>query len=578
MKKIRAYLCIVIAIFLLVACGNGGGDTPKDEQGGNTQPPSGTPQGETPSVGAGSEGINWDEHVNYSWWLIATIGDFFDSYNGNPVVNYMEERFNVSFDFVQPVIGTESDSLSILMGTGNYTDLISLAVYSGSIPQLYNDGIIIDIAEWLEYMPNLQNLLNTYPDFNRAARDDEGRILVIPMMADESELTWAGLMYRHDILDAMTGGNVQFPSGENRPTTLADWEWMLPLMKEYYETAGFPDFAPLIIPANGIFAFGELMSTFGVYGASFYVRNNEVHHDLTDPRMYDYVSTMRDWYAKGWIHQDFASRTDDLFFMPNPQLVFGGGAGVFYGMMMHLGDRMSIPEYGMFFDVRPISSPKGEGVTDKDIIRRGWDRFSSGAANAIHSGADNIGRLLSTLDHLYSDEGAMLTTIGLNADQITPGRVHDIMSNMGLLDGAYWFDGAGNLVLNPNMQLMGGNVGTVDANGVRLGGYQRFSLINAASSEEALDAHQAWGGHDSVTEVHPLPGALSLTDEESATVSLNNSRMTDHFNQHMAMFIMGTMPLNESTWSEFVNEQRSLGLDENLAIQRAAFARYLARG
>ena len=40
-----------------------------------------------------------------------------------------------------------------------------------------------------------------------------------------------GLVYRADILDVMTGGNPQFPSGNSEPTTIEDWEYMLPLFK-----------------------------------------------------------------------------------------------------------------------------------------------------------------------------------------------------------------------------------------------------------------------------------------------------------------------------------------------------------
>ena len=582
MKKKLLSLLLVATLVLLTACG--GGDKTDDTQSGdqtsgsNTQTSNDTnSQGNSDNTtDSGKSSINWDEHTTYTWWMMATFGDWWSDYNGNPVLNYLQDRYNVTIKVESPVAGTEADSLSLMMGTGNYTDVFSLAQYSGSIPQLFEEGIILDIAEWLDYMPNLTNMLETNSDFNKSARDDNGRILTFPVISDESELTWAGLMYRHDILETMTGDNVKFPSGKGEPTTLADWEYMLPLMKEYFEMAGYADYAPLIIPATGIIGFGEIASTFNAPPA-FYVRNNVVSHGLYDSGTYDYVSTMRDWYQKGWIHQDFASRTDDMFFMPNPQLVFSGGAGVFYGMMMHLGDRMSIPDAGLMFDVRPIPSPIIEGVSSqKDMMRRGWDLFGGGISNAIYSGAKNVDKLVSIIDLMYSDEGALLNTIGLLKEQIPSG--YDIMDKMGMADGAFWYDANGNIELNPKFQIMGGDVGFTDANGVRFPGYQKYSITNNLASEEALNSQRAWGGHDAVTEVFPLPASISLTVEEANIISANNARITDHYNQHMSMFIMGTLTLNEDTWAEFVEYQRSQGLDENLAIQQAAYGRYLNRG
>ena len=44
---------------------------------------------------------------------------------------------------------------------------------------------------------------------------------------------WGGLVYRRDILETMTGGNIAFPSGNDEPTTVEDMDYMLELMKQY---------------------------------------------------------------------------------------------------------------------------------------------------------------------------------------------------------------------------------------------------------------------------------------------------------------------------------------------------------
>ena len=574
MKRAILFICLIVVVGLLVACGNGGTDNGNEENTaqGNANAP------DTPDQSGGPENINWDEHVTYTWWTIFTPpNDYYTDFNDNPVNRYLENRFNVTFDFQQPVVGTEGDSFALMAGSGRFTDVMSLSTYSGSIAQLYYDGIIIDIAEWLDYMPNLRNMLETQPHIARGSFDDNGRILTLPQFSDDETLAWAGLMYRHDILETMTDGNVQFPSGNDIPTTLADWEYMLPLMLAYFEAAGFADFAPLILPAlpSGMFHWGELMSTFGGYYL-FYVRDDVVHAGMMEPAMYEFTRTMREWFENGWIHQDFLSRNQDMFFMPNPPLVYGGAAGVFYGMGMHIGDRLSMPEHGMHFDIRPISSPMADGITHRDMLRRSTGHFDMVLGNAVYSGNPDIGRFLSIMDIFYTVEGGLLRQTGITADQAVPGD--PVLEAMGMPEGSYYLDENGIAVFHPNISESGGHIDATAVSGLRFPGMAATSFANAVAPQEFADAMDIWGIQDLYTEVFPLPPVLSPTAEEDAVLSANEARFTDHINQNMAMFITGTAPLNEETWESFLNQLRDFGYEDNRDIWQAVYDRYLVRG
>jgi putative aldouronate transport system substrate-binding protein len=586
MKKLLLYLNLLVFIGVFAACGNDSGtaDTEaqtvtqtSDEANVSTQTASNEP------TGTGSDAVNWDEHVNFTWWMIATPTpalDFYTDYSDNPVTKYLEHRFNVSFTFEQPAAGTDADALALMMGSGRYTDVINLAPYTGSVGQLYEDGIIIDIAEWLDYMPNFRSLLETYPEIARATYDDLGRILMLPHIDLGAGAPWAGLVYRHDILETMTDSNIQFPSGNDAPTTLADWEYMLPIFLDYFEQAGFADFAPLILPANpmGMFHWGELMSGFGGYYL-FYVRNDEVRAGMFEPAMFNYVDTMRDWFERGWIHQDFSSRTTDMFFMPNPPLTFGGAAGSFYSMLVHLADRMSVPEEGMFFDVRPIASPLAPGVTQEDMLRRRRGILGTARGHAIYSGNANIGRFLAIMDFFYSEEGGMMKTLGLTADQIAPNDT--MMTRMGVSEGVWWNNADGLIEFHPNMHPDTGNVAGPAVNGLRFPGVELYIPQERFVDEpNQIDAHAeaVWGAHDDITEVLQLPEELTPTADEAATLSANSARFTDFINQRVGMFIMGTAPLDETSWNEFLDQLREFGYLENRDIWQAAYDRWLVRG
>lgn len=140
-----------------------------------------------------------------------------------------------------------------------------------------------------------------------------------------------GLVYRRDILETMTGGNVAFPSGSEEPTTIADWEYMLELMKQYFTAAGLPDYACLILPATGYFSTGELISGFGIGGTDYLKEDGSVGYGIAEDNFYNYLVKMKEWYAKGYIYADFAGRSQDLFYLPNTALTYGGSAGIWFG-------------------------------------------------------------------------------------------------------------------------------------------------------------------------------------------------------------------------------------------------------
>jgi putative aldouronate transport system substrate-binding protein len=171
-----------------------------------------------------TEAVDFSENEEFSIWLYATPNDYYSSYSDNPVIQYLNNKFNVTLKYEQPSSGTEADSLSLMFGTGEYTDMIEITSYTGSLRGLYDDGVIIDIAEYLEYMPNFQKLLDENNNFRKHAMNDEGKILKLPVTAAEPEVIWGSLVYRHDILETMTGWNVAFPSGNEVPTTIEDWD------------------------------------------------------------------------------------------------------------------------------------------------------------------------------------------------------------------------------------------------------------------------------------------------------------------------------------------------------------------
>lgn len=518
-------------------------------------------------------GIDWSKHQEFSWWMYSTVNDYYLTYSDNPVVKYLNEKFNVTLNFEQPASGTEADSLSLMFGTGQYTDAIEITRYTGSVSQLYNDGVIIDIAEYLDYMPNLTARMEANETLRKHAYNDNGQILKLPTFAEYPEIVWGSLMYRHDILESVTGGNVKFPSGSETPTTVEDWDYMLPLFKQYFEEADLVEYAPLIIPFNAYFHYGELITGFGSGGADYYVQDGKVSHGLLDSGAYDYVAKLAEWYSKGYIYQDFASRVNDMFFMPNTALTYGGAAGIWYGTNGQLGSAMSNEYFDV--DVRAVGSPLNDGVTPEDTLKRNPPaEEASGVGTVVTTKCPDIPKLLSIVDFMYSDEGGMMWQYGLDKEHIPSTDV--VYAANGLEDGLYWFED-GQFSYNPLTDKLGGPIRHSDMIGQRIPGYSinRYERANSGELQRTADA--IWTQYDAVATKKKLPASLSYTLEDDKFMSEKQVTITDYLTGMLPKFIMGTEPLSDASWKAFIDQLKAYGIDDIIALRQAAYDRYSNR-
>jgi putative aldouronate transport system substrate-binding protein len=523
--------------------------------------------------------VDYSQHETFTAWLYADPYDQYNDYSENPVVWALNRKYNVTLKFEQPVRGTESDSLSLMFGSGEYTDMIEMSRYTGSIPQLYEDEVIVDIAQYLDYMPNFKKVLETNEGFRRTSYDDNGRILTLRFISDEEspENMFAGLMYRHDILEKATGGNVRFPSGNDYPKTIDDWEYMLPIFKSYFEGQKAADYAPLIIPYNGYFAaYGELVNSFGGR-AFFYLDGPTVKFGPQEDPFYKYLKKAREWYEKGYIYKDFASRVNDIFYMPNRNLTYGGNAGIFYGLVGQVGSAMSSPQYGLDFDVRPLPSPlsTADGVTEFANFQRNPIYENGGAGWAFTKQCQNIPKLLSILDYLYDGtEGKWLKNGGLAKE--TGSVENPVYTAAGLQDGFYWFEG-NKPVINPKVSTFANYNGFV---GIRLPGIVRADFHPPERLAVYPITEPAWAPYPNA-KYPKLPGSAGggavRTLEEDRVYSASLVRIRDYIDSTVPKFIMGTQPLNDQTWAEFKAQLRNLGIEDNIRIQQAAYDRWLKR-
>lgn len=569
-KLVAVILCFAMLMSLLSGCKKNVADT-------NTSTDTSTTTDTSADVTEGEElVINYDEHVEYDFWMPSTSASaVYESYGDNPVVDYLEKKFNVTFNFEQPASGTESDALSIMLGTGEYPDIMNTSYYTGSISQLYDDSVIIDLTEKVEkYMPNYMALINSDPYIARNLYNDDHQILNLVQLLNKEDLMWGGFAYRRDILDTMTGNNVFFPSGNADPTTVEDWDYMLPLIKQYFDAAGLAESAPLIIPYNGYFVTGELVSGFGAAGSYFLDETGTtVKYGPTEDGFYNYLAKMKEWYAAGYIYQDFASRTTDLFYIPNTALTYGGAAGIWFGLSSQLGTAMSLPDYGLNVVVKAMSSPidAANGVQSASVHLKN-DVVTYGGF-VITDKCENVERLLEILDFCYSEEGSYLIAYGLDAEHGAADNSY--YQEWGMTDGAFTRLEDGTVTKHEKMKV-GGELysNTEAAIGQRIPGSKNVNGDLTEVNPDQIAADAQWMLYDPTGN---LPLHLTKTSEEDAIYVGNQTNIDDYINAEIPKFIMGITDLTPETWAAYKAQIVDFGLEENLGIQQASLDRYNAR-
>ena len=536
-------------------------------------------------VGSALAEDDLSKHVTVTLWLFPDDYTYYSNYSDNPVVQYLNEKFNMTLDFQIPPMGSEQDQFNLMIGTGEYTDFFEITYSQDNTSVLYEDGVIRDLAPYVEqYMPNFKAFLNdpANADVYNALYDPEGHLFTLPaaLRVPDEVIQWGGMVYRRDIVDTMTGGYVFFPSGNEEPNTVEDWEYMLELMKQYFEAAGFKDYAPLILPSNGMFSTSELLSGFGAAG-DFYVVDGEVKYGPTTQEFYNYLVKMHEWYEKGYIYKDFASRTTDLFYLPNTALTYGGAAGIWFGLSSQLGGAMSMPEYGLFFDVRGLSAPldtaHGQDGSQSGTIALITERANSNSSGWVCStlcSEEKLIRFLTMADFMYTEEGGMLTEYGLDAAH--GSAENSLYVQLGIADGSYSFDENGEFHWHP---LLDGKVTEsplqqIGINGLRLPGLQMIAYANASNNDETLAANVRWTLYGTGNN---YPSSAFSSADESNTLTMNQSSYTDYLNTMVPKFISGTEELTEESFARFVERMNNLGVAENTQIRQEIYDRHTSR-
>lgn len=415
-------------------------------------------------------------------YLLSTGEDtyHYEEYEDGPIAKYWLDKewdadgdgnaVKVSIDFISPPKGAEKDNLTTLLSTGEYPDIFDTSYSSQRAAQLYEDGIALDLTEYVEkYMPNYLAWIDAHPEYaNRITNlvDGERRYLQIYDLADIPGEPWGGYCYRRDWIvrygkNPVTGAafsgewidgewidDVVFPSGERDPFYISDWEWMLDIFAAALDDQGVTDGYPMSLYYVGYLGTGDFTSGFGFGGGGWYIdEDGNAAFGGTDDGFRAYLECMNTWYGNGWIDKAFAERSNDLFFMIDTASVYSGKVGAWYGQLGSLGDALD-SKSGDASDLlngavicgapQPINDVYGSDAQKNKIPYCYYAGSVVGPSIVVTDKAKDkdLASFFTALDYLYSTEGSLLRYYGFS--DVQQEQVQDAFyKEHGLDHGAY---------------------------------------------------------------------------------------------------------------------------------------------
>lgn len=530
----------------------------------------------------------------FSWWIgQGEDGSYYTNYSENPGVEYMLRKtwptesgaVNIELDFVVPVSGSQADNFNTLLATDSHTDIMELTYNNTPLVDLYKDGIIMDLTPYVEkYMPNYLAFLEANPDLAKTSKnlvDGEAKYLQIYSYADDVT-AWGGYGYRRDWIvdygknpvtgEGFSGGftgnmdsvewndggwedDVVFPSGGSHPIYISDWEWMFDIFTTAMEDKGIADGYCMSLYYPGYMELGDLVSAFGGGAAHWYINDEgEAAFGASTEDFRVYLQAMNTWYENGWIDKAFPEHTSDIFYRIDDMRVRQGKVGLWYGTQavnpggLDLGDELTT---GMVvFPARqPINDIYGNEAQQNKQPYAFYMNSPESKGVAITNKAEgkNLEALFMMLDYRFTEEGALLSTLGLNKTQYEETQ-NALYTREELTEGAYYpveIDGKTMYSFAKRIKDDGSTL--VNAvRSVRIAGLTTYSLTVPDFPVEWI-AYPATGRiPDSLEE------QLSSDDEKALRKIENNIR--DFMNKNIPNFIKGTKdPFSDADWDAFQN-------------------------
>ena len=461
----------------------------------------------------------------------------------------IQARTGVNLNFIHPPAGQEQENFNLLIVSDNLPDMIvshwgGNDMWIGGFDRYINDGVILRLNELIEeYAPNYLHAIRTFvpEDQQRDFVTDEGNMAAFFAISPYEEWSHNGIQYRKDWLDEL---------GLENPETFDEIEYVLTQFRDVMGAT-----SPLIFPQSGIDGWSGLFMSAWDIGPAFYRVDNVVKYGPARPEFAEYLALLADWYAKGLIDRDFATRDNEA----QHRLITTGEAGAIIHSPDTVGDWMADITI-MVAGYYPVRS-HGDQINFRlqNFALRPPFSFT------ITTACEQPEEAARFLDFGYTQEGWMIYNYGIE------GLTYNLTGETFEING-YIFEHieyTDVMLDNPPLSILD----TIAKYKVHIGPFLRFEHEgNPTVNWNTAGMRQFWTEAAGTSLNMPM---ISMNAEEGQEFARIMNQVHTYRDTAILEFIMGIRSLD--TFDEYLSNLERLGINEAIAIQQAALDRYNER-
>lgn len=560
MKKKCLSLLMIFAVLLLqlTACGNKTTSAPSEQQSGErstaVETPAAEPEAPEASVAAPESALEHGEEESTSESTPAsipplavtlpleetatvTIWDVFPP----PLVGYMEgpwdctanrlleEATNIHLEYTSGSTETASEMFNLMVASHVYCDLMYGVkdYYAAGPDAAIADEIILDLTEMAATMPNYQKLLSQYPE--AAEHTTGGNMYRFPLIATEQ--------FSDMVRGPATRGDWLKEQKLEPPETLEEFRNLLLTFRDAYGGGTY------LMDASGFDA--AIGGGFGVQN-DFYQVDGVVKYGPLEEGFKEYVEYAHQLFEDGLLAPDFYA-----LFGPPTDLISSGTVGVFtadVGMWPMFTSGIEAADYETVGFAPPVQNAgeKTHFAQETSVISEGM---------SVSTACADLDTMAAYIDYMYGDEFAIAANFGQEGEGFEYGP-----------DGKPHLS---DIVLH--------NTEAITNFAVRK--YTLFSYLPHqdiqtrfmdAYDENQLSTIDLWT--NSADSEWILPAAFSLEEHDATKVAGIMGDVETSVDENLLGFVTGSIDL--STYDAFVENLKTMGVEEALDIYQAAFDQY----
>lgn len=459
----------------------------------------------------------------------------------------LQEITGTQIEFMHPPAGQTTEQFKLLIASRkDLPDVVSinwLTEYPGGPEKAVKDGVIIDLNDYLDLMPNYKAFLESDPEIKKQSITDEGTLYGFHGINMEKVRTCAcGLIARQDWLDDL---------GLEVPETIDEWENALRLFKEEKGAT-----APFTVQLKDFFKYNLFNAAYGITNEFYLDESGQVQYGPIQPEYKEYLTTMNRWYQEGLIDPDFAS-IDKKIISSNMLNDKSGVAFGFVGSGMGTWLNAATQEnYALVGCPNPVLHKGDEGMFSPEY--KGKVLITA----AITTNAKDIESIIKTFDYLYTDEGRLLKNFGIE------GMTYN------MVDGKPVYSDL--ITHNPDgLAISDAMAKYIQPNYPGAGQANLPEYIDQYYAEESQkEANVTFNKFSEASAKYSMP-PVTATADESKELGNIMSQISTYRDEKVVAFITGADSLDH--FDDFVAEIKNLGIERAIEIKTASLERYQAR-